>query len=198
MSADEILSYTPASPILAALMMLALFALKSLSVIIHSGILYAVTGLLFPLPAAILMGILETVTATSVPYLLGRKLGAEYVEKMIDEHPKLQRLKEMRTDNEFIFVLTVRLMGLPLDLVSLYFGAVKVSYPKYLIAGVIGMLPHSIPYIVMGTSVDNIGSPAFLLSVGIILVTVAVSMLSALKRKKEKGRAEEWKKEKRN
>lgn len=177
MGLEEILAYTPESPMLAVLLILGLFALKSMSVVIHSGILYVLTGLLFPLPAAIVVAVMGTMIAFSVPYLLGRRLGADHVERLIEEHPKLRSVKEMRSDNEFLFVFLVRLMGLPMDLVSMYFGAVKIRYPVYILAGVLGMLPHSIPYIVMGMSAEDAGSPTFLISLGVLLLTMAGSAI---------------------
>jgi len=184
MGLEEILAYTPESPALAALLIIGLFALKSMSVVIHSGLLYALTGILFPLPAAILIGIAGTMTAFTVPYLLGRRLGAEYVERLVEENPKLQSMREMRSDNEFLFVFFVRLLGLPMDLVSMYFGAVKIRYPAYILAGVLGMLPHSIPYIVMGMSAEDAGSPTFLISLGVLLLTMAGSAIYTARRKR--------------
>lgn len=58
---DGVLSYTPESPALAALFLLLLFALKSLSVFVYSGILYMASGILFPLPIAIALNVAGTV-----------------------------------------------------------------------------------------------------------------------------------------
>ena len=43
---EGILSYTPRQPILAAAMLWALFAVKSLSIFLYSGLLYAASGIL--------------------------------------------------------------------------------------------------------------------------------------------------------
>ena len=48
LSAEEIARYTPGNPWLAGIVLLALFALKSLSIVIYSGVLYAANGILFP------------------------------------------------------------------------------------------------------------------------------------------------------
>ena len=53
---DGILSYTPENPLLAFAVLMALFALKSLTVVFYAGALYAAGGVLFPLPIAILTG----------------------------------------------------------------------------------------------------------------------------------------------
>lgn len=67
---ERIAGMTPANSFLAALVLLALFALKSPTVVIYAPLLYAVSGLLFPLPAAItinLVGTLIMVTIWCIP-----------------------------------------------------------------------------------------------------------------------------------
>lgn len=46
-SAEGIARFTPRNPLLAAVFMLLLFALKSMSVVIYSGLLYAANGMIF-------------------------------------------------------------------------------------------------------------------------------------------------------
>ena len=73
---EGILNYTPENPIRAVFMMLGLFALKSLSIVIYSGILYVINGILFPLPAAIIMNICGSAVMVTLPYVIGRKMGS--------------------------------------------------------------------------------------------------------------------------
>lgn len=56
---EGILTYTPDKPLLAALVLVALFAVKSLSVFLYSGFLYMAAGVLFPLPAAIAVNLAD-------------------------------------------------------------------------------------------------------------------------------------------
>ncbi|MDD6212285.1 MAG: hypothetical protein PUB22_03965 [Clostridiales bacterium] len=74
-----ILNYTPENPIRAVFMMLGLFALKSLSIVIYLGILYVINGILFPLPAAIIMNICGSAVMVTLPYVIGRKMGSQAV-----------------------------------------------------------------------------------------------------------------------
>lgn len=59
---------TPSNSFLAALVLLVLFALKSLTVVIYAPLLYAASGLIFPLHAAIAINLLETIIMNSIPY----------------------------------------------------------------------------------------------------------------------------------
>lgn len=77
LSAEGIASFTSKSPWLAAIFMLFLFALKSLSIVIYSGMLYEANGILFPLPTAILLNFVGTIIMVSLPYEIGKKQGLQ-------------------------------------------------------------------------------------------------------------------------
>ena len=74
-SIEKILAFTPKSPVLAVLVILLLFALKSLSIVFYCGILYAVDGILFSLAVAIFLNLCGTAVMVSIPYFIGCLLG---------------------------------------------------------------------------------------------------------------------------
>lgn len=178
LSAEEIARYTPANPWLAAIVMLALFALKSLSIVIYSGLLYAANGILFPLPVAILLNLIGTVIMVSLPYQIGRRTGTSAVDEIRAKYPKAEAIHDLRAKNDFLFSFLVRMVRLPSDVVSLYMGAVQVEYKKYLLGSLLGLLPHTITFPIMGMNIGEIHSPKFLISlsaeIAYILVTYAV------------------------
>lgn len=186
-SAEGIACDTPKNPWLAATVMLALFALKSLSIVIYSGLLYAAGGILFPLPVAIILNLAGTVIMVSLPYRIGRKAGASAVDEIRAKYPKAEAIRELRAKNDFFFSFLVRMVRLPSDVASLYMGAVHVEYKKYLFGSLLGMLPHTITYPIMGMSIQDVRSPQFVLSlcaeIAYMLVTTAAY---ALYRKKNK------------
>ncbi len=178
LSAEEIARYTPKNPWLAVIVMLALFALKSLSIVIYSGLLYAANGILFPLPAAIVLNLIGTVIMLSLPYWIGRRNGASAVDEIRKKYPKAEVIHDLRAKNDFLFSFLVRMIRLPSDVASLYMGAVHVEYKKYLLGSLLGMLPHAITYPIMGMSIQDIRSPKFVISLcaelAYILITSAV------------------------
>ena len=187
LSAEEIARYTPGNPWLAGIVMLALFALKSLSIVIYSGVLYAANGILFPLPVAILLNLIGTVIMVTVPYQIGRRTGASAVDDIRAKYPKTEAIHSLRAKNDFLFSFLVRMVRLPSDVASLYMGAVHVEYKKYLLGSLLGMLPHTITYPIMGMSIQDIRSPQFIISlcaeIAYILVTSAVYTLYRKKNK---------------
>lgn len=171
LTVSEILEYAPSNRILAAFVILGLFALKSVSIVLYSGILYAANGVLFPLPAAILLNIIGTVIMVSIPYFIGKKTGASTVERITEKYPRAGELKALRQKNDFFFSYIVRLIKVPpSDIVSLYMGAVSVHYGKYLSGCVLGFLPACITFPVMGMSIIDIHSPLFYTALGVELL----------------------------
>ncbi len=176
---DEVLRYSPKNPILAAVLMMLLFALKSVSIVVYCGILYAADGILFPLPVAIILNIIGTAIMVSIPYFIGRRNGKELSEKILSRFPKAVLIKKFRDKNDFMFTLIVRLVGLlPCDVVSLYFGSCRTNYPKYLAACIIGMLPPIITLPIIGTNASNVGSPQFIISICINICCIVGSLIA--------------------
>lgn len=175
---EGILTYTPRQPVLAALLLLLLFAIKSLSIFLYSGLLYAASGILFPLPAAILVNLAGTAIMVSIPYWLGKKLGRQGVQYILRRWPKSAMLHELRSGSDFFFVLIVRLLGvLPADVVSAYMGAVGVKYTAYLPACLLGFLTTCILFPIMGMSISDPRSPQFLIAAGIELAAMLTSCI---------------------
>lgn len=173
---EGILSYTPRQPLLAALALLLMFALKSLSVFVYCGLLYAASGVLFPLPAAIAVSVAGTAVMVSIPYWLGKKLGSRAVQYIMEKYPKASLLRDIRGGNDFFFVLTVRLLvKLSSDVVSAYMGAAGVRYREYLPASLLGLLPLCVLFPIMGMSVSDVRSPQFLIAAGVELAIMLIS-----------------------
>ncbi len=174
---DGVLSYTPENAVLSAAFMMFLFALKSISVFIFSGILFAANGILFPLPAAILLNVLGAAVMVSLPYWLGRRLGGDVVGRIVEKYPKAAAFRQLQTGHELLFSFIARAVNiLPSDIVSLYMGAMGISYRKYLPGSILGMLLSLITFPIMGMNIANPGSPTFLWSIGIQAAVSAVSI----------------------
>lgn len=162
---DGIVNLTPSNSFLAALVLLALFAVKSVTVVIYGALLYAASGILFPLPAALAVNLLGSIIMITIPYLIGSASGAETVRRIEEKHPKAALLRDFRAQNDWMFALIVRVLGpLPGDLIGAYMGAAGVRYPHYVLGSLLGMLPSMLTFSVMGGSVGDAGSARFIVS----------------------------------
>ena len=178
LSVDTVLSYTPKIPLLAALFLLLLYGLKSLSLTLPILLLDTVCGVLFPLPVAILVATLGTAITLTIPYFIGRGAGPDMTEKLQQKHPRLRELREMRSRNELFLAFLIRIVGiLPCDVVSLYLGNTRLPFPKYLLGGVLGFLPDIITATVVGMKADDRSSPWFWGAIAVNLLVAGGSTL---------------------
>jgi cardiolipin synthase len=173
---DAVLSYTPSNPVLAIAFLMLLYAIKGVSVVIYIGILYLVDGLLFSMPVAMAVSLAGTLVSVTVPYLLGRRLGAEGAERLAQKHPRIAELQQLQQNNDFLFSMLSRLlMFLPSDPVSFYMGAIRMRLVPYLLGCAVGFTPMIVLFTVMGDSVNNLTSPRFWVAAALLVSLTALS-----------------------
>lgn len=178
---ENIVEFVPKNSVASVLVMLVLFALKSLSMFFYSGLLYAASGFLFSLPLAILVNIAGTAIMASIPYFVGRRAGKKLLERLLRKNRRLELLRDMQNRNQFLSCLLIRFIGIfPLDVAGAYFGASGMRYRSYFCGTVIGLLPSAVCFAVMGMSIDDIGSPEFIISASIEIGLIALSAVMCL------------------
>ena len=162
---DAIISYTPSNLFLAALVLLLLFALKSLSVFFASIVLYTVSGLLFPLPIALLVNSLGVIVMASEAYLMGRIFGSDLIDTIAEKHPKVQPILHLQDKRPFLFTFLLRMLKVSnVDISSMYMGASHVKFAPYLAASYLALIPELVLYAVLGSSISNLNPTAAIIA----------------------------------
>ena len=189
---DNIVAYAPDNMFVAAVVMLMLFAVKSVLVFVYCGLLYAASGILFPVPIAILVNILGSLIMAAIPFWIGKRAGVKLVDGLLQNHPKLKFLKDAPNKSPFFMSFFVRIIGiLPSDMIGLYFGATGVRYKSYITGAILGMLPQTVTFCLMGMSINDVTSPEFLisficeLSLMIVSITAYVIWMKRMKNKEQ-------------
>ena len=163
---EHILEFTPENLWLAALVMIGLFAMKSLSMFFPMMVLIAASGSIFPnYFAALLVNCIGILVMLTFPYLIGKYAEREFVENMIKKNKNADKLMEFKSDNEFFIAYFMRVINiLPCDVVSMFLGSTGFSPLKYYIGSFLGILPGVVTTTLMGSSVDDPASPKFWVS----------------------------------
>ena len=175
-SVEGVLSYMPDNLFVAALLLLLMYALKSLSVIFPLIILQIAAGMIFPVWIALILNTLGTALSYTIPYLIGRFSGTDATNRIIKKYPKAREIVDMQRNATWFPSFFLRAVScLPGDIVSLCLGSVGVSYLPYVVASVVGTLPGLIPATIAGMSIMNPKSAVFITSV---VITVASSIAS--------------------
>ena len=188
-SVEELLAWSPENAWLAALVALLAYALKSQTVVIPYALIATAVGLVFDLPAALLVNAAGSVICISVPYFTGRSSDGLLVDGLLERHPRLGEVYEANRDHLFLVSLVLRVTNLANDLLGLFFGSLRMSYAEYLLSSFIGILPAMVLYTVLGNDLDQL-SPPVLICLGVDICCIAASWL-VLRRRKRKERESE-------
>lgn len=176
LTAEGIAARSPRQAWLAAVFLLALYGVKSLSVAFPLSALEAAGGLLFPFPAALAVNLCGVAVAQAVPYLLGRR-EQDGLAALADSYPRLAVLERPGSIRPGRTVFLLRLAGAsPGDLVSMYLGAAGVSWRAYFTGGLLGSLPRVVSATLLGAALWDIGGPRFWFSLGIGAALTALSL----------------------
>jgi len=188
---EEILNFTPSIPILAIVVMWALFAIKSVSVFIPNPLLMMASGVMFSFPLALTVNVVGYGICLTIPYFVGVYSTSEQVAKLRKKYKLISRLDAVQKSNAFwMTVLTRQFLFLPCDVISLYLGTMKIKYPAYLFGSILGYLPNIILYSLLGESAGDPTSHGFIIAMGISLVLTVISLVIyavVWKRISEKG-----------
>lgn len=173
LSVKTILKYTPDNPVLAAIILVLFFSLKSLTVVVPLSILYLSSGILFSPLFAVLISTIGLVMTITIPYWIGRFSGEEITRNICLKYPKAQKMEGYQNENAFFVCFITRIIGfLPCDIVSLYFGACNTNFIVYLLAGVSGSLLSIITNTLLGTRLSNPFSIEFIV---VLLCRIMIS-----------------------
>ena len=164
-SVDSILRYTPDNLWLAALAVLAAYAVKSLSVF-------------FPL-----------LVCVTVPYGIGRFAGKDLVDSLQKKYKKIARINEIKRGSELFFAFFLRIIAvLPGDVVSMVLGASGMTYWKFAVGSLLGLLPVMVATTVAGSSLSDPTSPVFIVTaVLVVLLSVGSFVLWRMVSRKNAG-----------
>lgn len=177
LTAERIAAQSPRQLGLAAAFLLALYAVKSLSVAFPLSALEAAGGMLFPLPAALAVNVCGVAVAQAVPYLLGRRERGG-LAALGDRYPRLAALARPAGERGGRAVFLLRLGGAsPGDLVSMYLGAAGVPWRAYFAGGLLGSLPRVVSATLLGAALWEIGGQRFWLSLGVGAALTALSLI---------------------
>ncbi len=173
---QELMNYAPKEPICAAIFVVLLYAFKSLTVFFPIIALNVLGGFLFEPAQALIVNCIGVIVELTIPYWIGRISGRELAVKIEKKHPRLASVFGAKSESLFFLSVFLRaLFCLPGDAISMYFGAIKMPYPKYIFGSFIGILPGTVAATLLGMSITDPSSPMFWVSASL---TIGFAILS--------------------
>ncbi len=163
-TAEQLLSYTPENIWLAAIVIIAMFSLKSLTFFFPMLAIVTACGMAAPnVWAAVAINTAGIFCMMNLPYLIGKFAQREYVESIISKHKKMESIINMNMSNGIFFPFFLRIINcLPYDVVSLFCGSAGMKWKTYIIGSMLGTLPGTICNSIMGMYISEPLSVGFI------------------------------------
>lgn len=192
-NAAQISTYLTGGMLTVALIIIVFSVVKSFALVFPPALIFAVSGIFFEsYLTAITVNFIATALSLFLPYFLGRFTGKSMVDTLKSRFPKIRKLDDFAGANEFAVVFVVKASGLiPCDLSSLLFGAMNMSFVKYIIASNLGMLPLNLLWALLGNKGDVSNPLSLLYVLPIPVFAVVASIVMKKVSDKSKNQAKE-------
>lgn len=175
-TAEQLLRYTPENIWLAAIVIIGMFSLKSLTFFFPMLVIVTACGSAAPnIWSALLINTIGIFCMMNIPYCIGRFAQREFVEGFIAKHKKMQTVRDIKMSNELFFILFLRIINcLPYDVVSMFLGSTGTGWKNYIAGSMLGTLPGMILSTVMGLYMDDPLSAGFIISTALnVFISIA-------------------------
>ena len=168
---ENIVSFAPDNRILAFLVIMALYTVKSLSVIFPTAVLYISSGKIFSLKYGLLVNFLGLTIVLALPYFIGRLYGRNLVDEIYLKYPKALKINEFKDQAQWFFVsLTRMLKFLPGDIMSMLHGAIETDFLTYMVFSMAFRLPPMVANTFLGQAVKSKNFKGFFISTAITVI----------------------------
>ena len=135
-----------------SLIVIGVYVLKSVVFVVPASLVYVAVGVVFPKGYAVILNMIGIVLEVTVTYLLGLFIGSDAVYKLLAKREKGKKLLEKDIQNKASVIIGIRAVpAFPIDFVSLFFGASRCNFPKYLACSVLGISWRVIAFTILGS-----------------------------------------------
>ncbi len=168
-------SYRENALVTAAVIM-ALFLFKSVSFGLPYTVLYLAVGHIYPLPVALALNVIGIAVNMQIPYFVGRYGNFASVERLLHRAQFVQDFTQREDNSPIMFSFLVKFIGVvPHEITNLLLGTLDIPYFKYLIGGILGLLPGMVATTVAGATITNPRSVPFILAVAVFFLLMLLS-----------------------
>jgi uncharacterized membrane protein YdjX (TVP38/TMEM64 family) len=129
--------------------------------VLPGSLITLAAGSLFGVVVGMIVVSLAGVTGASLAFWLGRTLARGLVERRLAGNPRFRALDQAVAAGGFKIDLLTRLSPLfPFTLLNYAFGLTRVRFRDYVLASWVGMLPGTVLYVYLGSTVKELADVA--------------------------------------
>jgi uncharacterized membrane protein YdjX (TVP38/TMEM64 family) len=149
-------------------------------------VISAAGGLLFGTGMGTLYTIVVVSASALVPFTLARRLGREWVESKLHGRKLDAVYQQSGGGKGFMFILVMRLIPiLPWEVQNYVAGLTKVSIPTFILATIVGIIPGTFAFTLLGSAAADTDSWQFAVAVAlVVLMMVVVPIVAVYLRKR--------------
>lgn len=180
-SIEYLEGHMPEQPFPAFCFIMLMYLLKTVSVAFPIRAIQITVGAVFPKYLAFLINLTGSILGFITAYFLGKLLGEDYVEKLVDKYPKFKAIIKCQNNGAAYFSVILRMMNfVPGDVASMYMGASRSSFGKYLFGSIIGIIPSVAIATSMGYYLLDPFSKGFILPFSLLALMSVASFVCGL------------------
>jgi len=165
---EPIQNYGPWTPIIYVLF----YSLRSL-IFFPASILTAASGLIFGPWLGILLTIIGENISANISFLVGRYFGSGLLQRLASGRKFMPFFERKFRENDFLAVLSMRLMYLPFDLVGYMSGCFGINHKHFALGSFLGTIPALTTFVLLGSSVYHYEN--LILAMSFLILGLAIS-----------------------
>lgn len=147
---------------------------------IPMGFLCVISGIVFPLPQAIVINIVFSFFFFAVKYVEGMFIGGGWTGMILgikQLHFVRDWIQFKGTGNPYILFVSRLVPSIPLGMVSKYYGSMHYDFVYYTILSLLGLAPRLYIYTRIGSAIYNPFSVQFLVLLMVIVAFTGISII---------------------
>ncbi len=170
------------------------YLLKSVTFVVPASLIYIAVGMAFPPVIAVLINLAGIALEVSFSYLAGIILGGDYVIKKLGKNKygsKILTLQNSKKNSGFFLIRFLPIF--PIDLVSLFLGALRWKFLPYILVSLGGIMPRVILFTILGDGIYDYIPMKKLIPAAAVLIAIGLTawvIKYAVKSKKVEEEAE--------
>ena len=178
---ERIVNFIRSKGPFAAIIFLGIYALKPFIIVMPSNVVAIVGGIIFGPIKGFIISMAGFFVSGTIAFYLARFLGKEFVQKLIGN--KFMKLDDNMKNNGFKILFFLRLPPiLPYDPLSYACGFTNISFFAFIMASLLGVVPETLCYSVIGKNLAYPFSIKFIIPIAIVvLVTIFSKRIMNLK-----------------
>lgn len=159
----------------AELIIIGVYALKSVLFVIPASLIYLSVGLAMDTWRAVVVNMLGIAVEITITFLLGKFLGKSAVEKKIKGTKMGDKMLNMQDKNKNLAILGIRFIpAFPIDFSSLFMGAFDFKFLPYFFFSLLGLAPRVIGFTIIGDAIYDLIPMKYIVLIAIIAVPAAL------------------------